>query len=244
MSWHIYLILGVCGVASLLALYVVFRRDSGLTSSQAKEVEQSYRVETEEHKAAEAKEEQQLAENTRQAQTDLRALAAQEQSVPEPWVGQTNEEVEREAEAALSRWNEEKLNSPLPVGVYLAMVLWWWLFYATIACAAPSSQPAKLTTTQRLIKALNQCTFSRKRLRVEHLREMKDASARCQRKVEQRDAKIKRLQSELLVYRKKPKGNRALIITISVVGTIAALALGVAVTAVAFPELYGNRRAL
>jgi len=243
MTWHIYLILGVCGAASLLALYVVFRKTPALTEGQVREVVKAHERESADLRAAEKEEEQELEENAKRAETDLRALAKREQEAGEPWVGQTDEQIEAEANKALERWNQEsKLNSPLPVGVYLAMVMWWWLFYATIACADPTSQPAKLTTTQKLIQALNQCTFSQKRQAILHKQAIKNLEARCTRKVKQREAKIRALRREMLVYRQRPPGNTGLIVGVSVAGVIAVGAVVVALVAVFIPETFGNKR--
>ena len=232
MTWHAHLIIGSCVVAAVVALVAIFRRDKKITAEQASQIKASLEKKIQADLQAEEEEAFALERNKKQAQLDLRALAAREQAVVMPFVGQPKKEQEQEAEKALKRWQAEKLQCNLFVGL---VALWF-----VLAVSIPA-YGAKLNTTQRLTKALNECVYSKKRARIEHAKKVADVLARCHRQSKQKLNTIRQLQQELLVLRSaKCASNTPFIVGASVAGTVAVVAVGVAILAVINPGLFGR----
>jgi hypothetical protein len=230
MGWQLYAIVGSCVLGALVSLYAIFRpRGLGLSRADSDEMIRNYVKRRQAQTLAEQVEQEQIERNARQAELDLRALSEREKSVTEPHVGQTDEEIEAGAQEALSRW--EKLNSP----IWVSFVALWW------ACASLGTANAeKLTTTQQLTKALNQCASKVQRQKIENRRTLADAEARCARRVATRDAEIMLLRREVLVLRARPayRNHTPLVVAVTVTSTVAVLAITVAVVAVTSPQLF------
>ena len=111
-----------------------------------------------------------------------------------------------------------------------------------IACPVRVVQAKKLTVMQQLSAALTDCMFQIKKERVSSKLERKNQESTCKRKLAQRQAKIKQLRSELMVYKKNPPNNTVLVVGISVLGTVAAVSVALLITSIYKPEVFGNTR--
>lgn len=240
MSWHIWTILGACGVGLLAALVAVFRKPAGLRSDQQQKILESHTEAQAKVNQAEAEAQTERQQHAKEAQTDLRALAAREAQQREAIENaDTEEQIISESNKARRNWGDLKdtLQSPWLVGLLVLLFL-----FSSLAPAHAATKQELLIKIKSLSQDLNDCANHIRKQSILHKQKIKDKDTDTKRRLKQKDAALVQCRKESLVYRGKAPGNTALIVTVSVVSTLFVLSTVVAITAIALPQLYGNKR--